>query len=98
MAALREACWPGQDQDSGGGQCLGPRMVGEGWRWLLLLRWGVAQRGPGTPARGGSGAPRRGPCPSKVDPRLLPPTSEPRLATALLGEPWRGLGQGHPPV
>jgi hypothetical protein len=50
------------------------------------------------PARGGSGAPRRGPCRSKVDPRLLPPTSEPRLATALLGEPWRGLGQGHPPV
>jgi hypothetical protein len=26
------------------------------------------------------------------------PTSEPRPATALLGKPWRGLGQGHPPV
>jgi hypothetical protein len=26
------------------------------------------------------------------------PTSKPRLAIALVGEPWRGLDQGHPPV
>ena len=39
------------------------------------------------PARGGSGAPRRGPCQSKVDPRRLPPTSEPRLGDRLVRGP-----------
>jgi hypothetical protein len=46
--------------------------------------------GPGTPARGGSGAPRGGPCRSKVDPRLLPPTSEPRLGNRLGNRLGRG--------
>jgi hypothetical protein len=33
------------------------------------------------------------------DPRRLPPTSEPRPGDRLVwGEPWRGLGQGHPPI
>jgi hypothetical protein len=40
--------------------------------------------GPAPPARGGSGAPRRGPCRGKVDPRRLPPTSEPRLGDRLV--------------
>jgi hypothetical protein len=55
-------------------------------------------RGPGTPARGGSGAPRGGPCRGKGDPRRLPRQASPTWAIALVGGPWRGLGQGHPPV
>ena len=55
------------------------------------------KREPGTPARGGSGAPRRGPCRGKVDPRRLPPTSGPRPATALLGGALAGSGPGTSP-
>jgi hypothetical protein len=36
------------------------------------------------PARGGSGAPRRGPLAGKGDPRRLPPTSEPRSGNRLV--------------
>ena len=49
------------------------------------------------PARGGSGAPRRGPCRGKGDPRRLPPTSEPAWAIALLGGALAGSGPGTSP-
>ena len=48
------------------------------------------------PARGGSGAPHRGPWLARR-PRRLPPTSEPRLAIALLGGALAGSGPGTSP-
>jgi hypothetical protein len=50
------------------------------------------------PARGGSGAPRRGPWLARETPAGCPRQASPTGAIALLGEPWRGLGQRHPPV
>ena len=48
-------------------------------------------------ARGGSGAPRGGPWLARETPAGCPRHASPARAIALLGEPWRGLGQGHPP-
>jgi hypothetical protein len=71
-----------------------PGLVSPGWhrrparttdRWRPLGSDAVwTNGGPARPARGGSGAPRRGPCRGKVDPRRLPPTSEPRLGDRLV--------------
>ena len=75
---------------------LGDRDAGQRagrWAWDARTtdRWGPlgsdavwTNGGPAPPARGGSGAPRRGPCRGKVDPRRLPPTSEPRLGDRLV--------------
>jgi hypothetical protein len=49
------------------------------------------------PACGRGGAPRRGPWLAKADLSRLPPTSEPRLATALLGGALAGSGPGTSP-
>src|SRR5215213_2278988 len=51
---------------------------------------------PGTPARGGSGAPPGGPWLARQTPAGGPRHASPAMTIAMLGEPWRGLGQGHP--
>ena len=61
-----------------------------GWRPLETTRNRSAPMACGPtvdqarPARGGSGAPRRGPLAGKGDPRRLPPTSEPRSGNRLV--------------
>ena len=54
------------------------------------------KRGPGTPARGAATLRLAG-LAWQGRPPPAAPTSEPRPAITLLGERWRGLGQGHRP-
>jgi DNA-binding transcriptional ArsR family regulator len=52
---------------------------------------------PDTPA-GGSGAPQRGPCLARQTPADRPRQASPAGNRLVRGSPWRGLGQGHPPL
>jgi hypothetical protein len=55
------------------------------------------KRGPGTSrSRGQRRSAHGGPCLARQTPPAAP-DKRARPATASLGEPWRGLGQGHPP-
>jgi hypothetical protein len=105
-------CWACQDLDLGPHPYQGlPRAMSPGWhlrpagpmyRWrppsTARLQWFVDQTGLDTPARGGSGAPRGGPCPARQTPA---PTSELRhenhLLRGALAAPWGGL-QVCPPL
>src|SRR5215204_1136995 len=55
------------------------------------------KRGPGTPARGAATL-RLADLAWQGRPPPAAPTSEPRLAIALVGGALAGLGQGHPPI
>jgi hypothetical protein len=73
------------------------------YRWRPLgtarLRWHVDQTWTRHARSRGAVALRVADLAWQGDPRRLPPTSEPRPGDRLVwGEPWRGLGQGHPPI
>jgi hypothetical protein len=73
-------------------------------RWTASDRWeplgsdGMwTKRGPGTPARGGSGAPPGGPCLARQTPAGCPRQASPARAIALLGGALAGSGPGTSP-